>query len=74
MDLAPVVTEDGEFEMAVEIDVKTAAQFIKVNAEKHYREQSMKPEFNGKPCFVIKKALYGLLESTKLWYDTISKS
>lgn len=32
----------------------------------------MVPESNGKLYFIIKKALYGLLESAKLWYDTIS--
>ena len=72
VDLIPVDTEDGEFERVVEIDAKTAAQFRKVNAEKHYWEQYMRPEANGKLYFVINKAFYGLLESVKLWYDTIS--
>lgn len=35
-DLTPVNTEDGEFERVLEIDAKTAAQFMKVNEEKHY--------------------------------------
>ena len=56
----------------VEIDAKTAAQFMKVNAEKHYWEQSMRPEANGKLYFIMNKAFYGLLESAKLWYDIIS--
>ena len=53
MNLTTVDTKDGDFERVVEIDAKTTALFMKVNAEKHYWEQSMKPEANGKLYFVI---------------------
>ena len=50
-----------------------ARVFLEINEESGYKyfPKDMQPETDGRLYFVIKKAMYGLFESGRIWYNHV---